>query len=177
MAAIGIGLGALAIWGLAALPTSFLPIEDQGYLIAAVQLPDGASLERTEQVMDRVAGIVRKTPGVAHAVAIGGISVFDNNATLANAGAMYVILEDWSLRGRGEDLRSLYAQLGDALSKLEDGTSFVLVPPPIQGIGNAARLPDGGRAPGQQLRLREAAERRARRSPRRAAPSPASRPS
>ncbi len=138
MAAIGIGLGALAVWGLAALPTSFIPPEDQGYLIAAIQLPDGASLERTEQVMDRVATIVRDTPGVEHAVSIGGISVFDNNAALANAGAMYVILKDWSLRGRGEDLRSLYTKLSDGLSKLEEGTSFVLVPPPIQGIGNAA---------------------------------------
>jgi hydrophobic/amphiphilic exporter-1 (mainly G- bacteria), HAE1 family len=137
-AAIGIGLGALAVWGLAALPTSFIPPEDQGYLIATIQLPDGASLERTEQVMDRVASIVRDTPGVEHAVSIGGISVFDNNAALANAGAMYVILKDWSLRGRGEDLRSLYTKLSDGLSKLEEGTSFVLVPPPIQGIGNAA---------------------------------------
>ena len=138
MAAIGIGLGALAIWGLAALPTAFIPLEDQGYVIAAVQLPEGASLERTEQVMDRVASIVRATPGVAHAVSIGGISVVDNNASLANAGATYVIFEDWSERGRGEDLRSLYARLSDGLSTLEQGTSFVLIPPPIQGVGNAA---------------------------------------
>jgi HAE1 family hydrophobic/amphiphilic exporter-1 len=138
MAAIGIGLGALAIWGLAKLPTSFIPLEDQGYVIAAIQLPDGASLERTEQVLDRATTMVRDTPGVEHAVSIGGISVFDNNASLANAGAIYVIFKDWSERGRGEDLRSLYTKLSDGLSKLEEGTSFVLIPPPIQGIGNAA---------------------------------------
>ena len=138
MAAIGIGLGALAVWGLAKLPTSFIPPEDQGYVIAAIQLPDGASLERTEQVMDRAAGIVRATPGVQHAVSIGGISVFDNNASLANAGAIYVIFKDWSERGRGEDLRSLYTHLSDQLAGLEGATSFVVIPPPIQGIGAAS---------------------------------------
>ena len=137
-AALGLALGALAIWGLAALPTSFLPIEDQGYVIAGVQLPAGASLERTERVMDQVTKIARGTPGVAHAVAIGGISVLDNNASLANAGATYIVLDDWSKRGRGEDLRSLYTKLSDQLSKLEGAEGFVLVPPPIQGVGNAA---------------------------------------
>ena len=137
-AAFGVGLGALAIWGLAALPTSFIPMEDQGYVIVGVQLPDGASLERTEQVMDQVTTIARGMPGVEHAVAIGGISVFDNNASLANAGATYVILKDWRERGPGQDLQSLYAKLSHELSELEDGLTFVLVPPPIQGIGNAA---------------------------------------
>jgi HAE1 family hydrophobic/amphiphilic exporter-1 len=137
-AAFGLGLGALAIWGLAALPTGFIPIEDQGYVIAGVQLPEGASLERTERVMDRITTIARGTPGVKHAVAIGGISVLDNNASLANAGATYVVLKDWRERGRGEDLRSLYPKLADELSKLEEGVGFVLVPPPIQGVGNAA---------------------------------------
>jgi hydrophobic/amphiphilic exporter-1 (mainly G- bacteria), HAE1 family len=137
-AAFGLGLGALAIWGLAALPTGFIPIEDQGYVIAGVQLPDGASLERTEQIMDRITAIARATPGVEHAVAIGGISVLDNNASLANAGAIYVVLKDWRERGRGEDLRSLYPKLADELSGLEEGVAFVLVPPPIQGVGNAA---------------------------------------
>jgi HAE1 family hydrophobic/amphiphilic exporter-1 len=133
-----VGLGALAIWGLAALPTGFIPIEDQGYVVAGVQLPEGASLERTEQVMDRITAIARATPGVAHAVAIGGISALDNNASLANAGATYVVLKDWSERGRGQDLLSLYTRLADQLAELEEGVAFVLVPPPIQGVGNAA---------------------------------------
>jgi hydrophobic/amphiphilic exporter-1 (mainly G- bacteria), HAE1 family len=137
-AALGLVLGALAIWGLAALPTSFIPIEDQGYVIAGVQLPAGASLERTERVMDQVTNIARGMPGVAHAVAIGGISVLDNNASLANAGATYIVLDDWSKRGRGEDLRTLYTKLSEKLSKLEGAVGFVLVPPPIQGVGNAA---------------------------------------
>jgi hydrophobic/amphiphilic exporter-1 (mainly G- bacteria), HAE1 family len=90
------------------------------------------------QVIDQIAASVRAVPGVAHAVAIGGISAFDNNAPLANAGAIYVIFEDWSERGRGEDLQSLYTRISDELSKLEEATTLVVVPPPIQGIGNAA---------------------------------------
>src|SRR5262249_35831657 len=53
-------------------PTGFLPIEDQGYMIALVQLPDGASLERTQQTLDKVFEITRKMPGVARVVNIAG---------------------------------------------------------------------------------------------------------
>jgi HAE1 family hydrophobic/amphiphilic exporter-1 len=138
VAAVGIALGALAIWGLARLPTAFIPPEDQGYVVAGIQLPDGAALERTEQVMDRVTTTLEAIPGVAHVVSIGGISMFDNNAPLANAGATYVIFEDWSERGRGEDLRSLYARISNELAQIEQATSFVLIPPPIQGVGAAS---------------------------------------
>ena len=79
-------------------------------------------------------------PGVDQVIAISGISVLDNSATLANAGVAYVILKDWSVRkpGSGADLRSVYANLQSALDKLQDGVALVLVPPPIQGIGNAS---------------------------------------
>jgi HAE1 family hydrophobic/amphiphilic exporter-1 len=66
------------------------------------------------------------------------MSALDNNATLANAGVAYIILKDWSLRGKGEDLASLYATLSDSLSNVADGLVLVLPPPPIQGIGNAS---------------------------------------
>src|SRR5688572_26364232 len=59
------------------IPTAFLPIEDQGYLIANVQLPDGASLERTQKALERVQQIARKTPGVEQVVTIAGVSVLD----------------------------------------------------------------------------------------------------
>jgi HAE1 family hydrophobic/amphiphilic exporter-1 len=66
--------------------------------------------------------------------------VLDNSATLANAGATYVVLKDWSERGPGSgaDLRSLYFNLQAALDKLQDGLAQVIIPPPIQGIGNAS---------------------------------------
>jgi len=134
--AIAIGSG----WGIARLPTSFIPTEDQGYVIIGVQLPDAASLERTQAALDEVGQMALKTPGVENAIQISGMSVLDNNATLANAGAIYVILKDWSVRGKGnhEDLRSIVANLSRELDKLPDAVGFVLVPPPIQGIGNAS---------------------------------------
>jgi HAE1 family hydrophobic/amphiphilic exporter-1 len=71
MAAIALVLIGLAGWGLTRVPTGFLPTEDQGYAMIAVQMPDGASLERTQRVLDEVSKIGLDTPGAAHAIAIG----------------------------------------------------------------------------------------------------------
>jgi hydrophobic/amphiphilic exporter-1 (mainly G- bacteria), HAE1 family len=130
-----IGIGG---YGLSRVPTGFLPIEDQGYLLAAVQLPDGASLDRTQSVMNRVSEISGKTPGVAHVLGIAGISALDNSASLANAGVAYLVLKDWSERGPGQDLRSLVVGLNQSMSEIPEARVIVLPPPPIQGIGNAA---------------------------------------
>jgi HAE1 family hydrophobic/amphiphilic exporter-1 len=133
-ALILIGLGGL---GLARLPTGFLPIEDQGYVIVAAQLPDGASLDRTQRVLEQVGTIARGVPGVDQVINIAGISALDNNASLANAGIAYVVFKDWSERGAGEGLRALYNNLNTALAAVEEAQVLVLPPPPIQGIGNA----------------------------------------
>ncbi|WP_024512578.1 multidrug efflux RND transporter permease subunit [Bradyrhizobium sp. ARR65] len=135
IALILIGIG---FYGLARVPTGFLPIEDQGYLIAAVQLPDGAALDRTQNVLEKVADIAGKTPGVAQVTTIAGISALDNSASLANAGVAYIVLKDWASRGPGEDLRSLVYGLNDKLATIMEARTLVLPPPPIQGIGNAA---------------------------------------
>ncbi len=125
-------------YGMSRVATGFIPIEDQGYLLASVQLPDGAALGRTQETLQQITKIAKATPGVDQVVAIAGISALDNNSSLANAGVAYIILKDWSLRGKGEDLASLYATLNKSLSDMEDGRVLVLPPPPIQGIGNAA---------------------------------------
>ena len=139
MAVIAILLGCVAFWGIARLPTAFIPTEDQGYVMVAVQLPDGASLERTQQAMAEVTKAALATPGVDQVVGISGLSVLDNSATLSSAGVAYVILKDWSVRGKakGQDLRSIYGHLQGELNRLPDANALVLVPPPIQGIGNA----------------------------------------
>lgn len=125
-------------YGISRVATGFIPIEDQGYLLASVQLPDGAALGRTQETLQQVSKLAKATPGVDQVVTIAGISALDNNSTLANAGVAYIILKDWGLRGKGEDLASLYATLNKNLSDMGDGTVLVLPPPPIQGIGNAA---------------------------------------
>jgi HAE1 family hydrophobic/amphiphilic exporter-1 len=135
VALILIGIGG---YGLSRVPTGFIPIEDQGYLLAAVQLPDGASLDRTQRVLDQVTEMSSKTPGVAQVISIAGISALDNSSSLANAGVAYLMLKDWDARGAGEDLRSLVIGLNKKLEAIPEARIIVLPPPPIQGIGNAA---------------------------------------
>ncbi len=134
---LGCVLAGLAVWGIVRLPTAFIPTEDQGYLVASVQLPDGASLERTQAALAETARRARAIPGVDQVIEIAGISALDGNASLSSAGAAYVILKDWGVRGRagGQGLRAIYGRLQGALDTLPDGRALVIVPPPIQGIG------------------------------------------
>src|SRR4029453_17069000 len=125
-------------YGLSRVPTGFIPCEDQGYLLAAVQLPDGASLERTQKVMDHVQEIASQQPGVDQIMTIAGISALDNSSSLAHAGVAYIVLKEWSARGAGQDLRSLFVGLNEKLSVIPEARILVIPPPPIQGIGNAA---------------------------------------
>ncbi|WP_238120877.1 MULTISPECIES: efflux RND transporter permease subunit [unclassified Xanthobacter] len=142
MVLIAFALIGVAGYGITRVPTSFLPIEDQGYFLVAVQLPDGANMNRTKVVMNEVSERVRKVPGVQTALAISGISVMDNSSTLANAGVIYVTLTPWDERYsgkvKGEDLLSLYENLNKAVAPVQEAQVLILVPPAIQGIGNAA---------------------------------------
>lgn len=125
-------------YGLSRVPTGFIPIEDQGYLLVAAQLPDGAALDRTQSVLQQVSDIAAKTPGVDQVISIAGISALDNSSSLANAGVAYLILKEWSARGPGQDLRSLFVGLNEKMSVIPEARILVIPPPPIQGIGNAA---------------------------------------
>jgi hydrophobic/amphiphilic exporter-1 (mainly G- bacteria), HAE1 family len=134
---VAVALSALAIGALTRLPTAFIPTEDQGYMLVGTQLPDGASLERTQRAMARVTEIARNIPGVEHVVTVGGASLFDNSASLANAGIAYVILKDWSRRGAGEDPLTIFKALQSGLDTMQDASAIVIPPPPIQGLGLA----------------------------------------
>jgi hydrophobic/amphiphilic exporter-1 (mainly G- bacteria), HAE1 family len=136
---IGLIISGFGIWGIARLPTAFIPNEDQGYAMIAVQLPDGAALGRTVNSLNEATKIALATPGVKQVITIAGVSVLDNSATLANAGVNYVIFDDWDKRAKakGQDLVSLLTGLQKKIESIPDGRAFVLVPPPIQGIGNA----------------------------------------
>ncbi len=140
MVVIALIVAGIGGYGIAKLPTSFIPIEDQGYVMVAAQLPDGSAVGRTQEVMDQVTKMALGVKGVEQVVSIAGVSVLDNSATLSNAGVAYVILKDWSQRkpGSGADLRSIYMNLQGELDKLQDCLAIVLIPPPIQGIGNAS---------------------------------------
>ena len=134
---IGAGLAILSIFGLSQVPTGFIPLEDQGYAILSVQLPDGASLNRTEHLLKELSAKISKMGGIENVVTIDGISVLDNSASLANGGVLYVIFKDWSIRTKGQDLLSLYTQLSQLAQETLGAKILVMIPPPIQGLGTS----------------------------------------
>lgn len=134
---IGVLLVSLAILGLTQIPTGFIPIEDQGYVMMNVQLPDGASLGRTEALLRRLSKEVAKIDGIENIITIDGVSLLDTNASLSNAGVLYVMFKDWDVRGKKEDLPTLYKKLKKIADDTLEAKVLVMIPPPIQGLGNA----------------------------------------
>ncbi|WP_296707281.1 multidrug efflux RND transporter permease subunit [Rhodoblastus sp.] len=139
MVVIALIVSGLGIWGIARLPTAFIPIDDQGYLMVALQLPEGAAMGRTTESLKKTAAAALEIPGVDRVISISGMSLLDNSADLFNAGAAWVMLKpfDERLKAKDQDLLSIYKALSNALASLPDGMAHVLPPPAIQGIGNA----------------------------------------
>ncbi|MCW2282748.1 HAE1 family hydrophobic/amphiphilic exporter-1 [Rhodoblastus acidophilus] len=139
MVVIALIVSGLGFWGLARLPTAFIPIDDQGYLLVATQLPEGAAIGRTKASLKAVTEAAQKIPGVDEVIAIAGMSLLDNSADMFNAGAAWVMLKpfDERLKAKDQDLISIYKNLSAAVASLPDGKAYVLPPPAIQGIGNA----------------------------------------
>ena len=106
-------------------------------MIVSAQLPDGASKERTDAVMQQISRIAKTTPGVDHVVTVSGVSVLDNFASLANAGVAFVVLNDWDtrLKQKGQDLRTIDQNINRSLQGVTQAFAFASLPPPIQGIG------------------------------------------
>jgi len=128
------------------LPTSFLPNEDQGYIIANVQLPPGATQGRTLAVMQQAEAFFLKQPEVQDMVSVMGFSF---SGTGQNAGLAFVPLKDWKEReGAEHSAQSLAARGFGALMGVRDAFIFALSPPPIPELGNATgftfRLQDRG---------------------------------
>jgi multidrug efflux pump subunit AcrB len=132
------GLLLLTWWGFTKSPSGFIPAQDKGYLLVNVQLPDAASVERTERVMHRIEELARKNPGVKNTVAIAGQSIL-LGANAPNFGAMYVMLDDFHRRAaRGLSGETIAAQLqADFQQEIKDGLVNVLGAPPIDGLGTA----------------------------------------
>ena len=128
------------------LPNSFLPNEDQGYVIANIQLPPGATQERTSEVMRQVEGFVMKQPEVANMVSVLGFSFSGSGQNMALA---FIPLKDWSDRkGDGSSAQALAGRIMGGLSGVRDAFIFALSPPPIpelgRGTGFTFRLQDRG---------------------------------
>ncbi|MEZ5705611.1 MAG: efflux RND transporter permease subunit [Burkholderiaceae bacterium] len=115
------------------LPTSFLPNEDQGTMLVNVQLPPGATRERTEDVMKQVEGFMLKQPEVQSMVSVLGFSFSGQGQ---NAALAFITLKDWSERkGEGSSAQGIAGRAFGALSGIRDAFIFPLSPPPIPELG------------------------------------------
>jgi hydrophobic/amphiphilic exporter-1 (mainly G- bacteria), HAE1 family len=129
------GLATLTLWAFLALPTGFLPTEDQGYFIVSAQLPEGASQARTGEVVDKVTAILQKTPGVQNINAIGGQNVIEGSVT-SNAAAFYVTFKEWSERtDPSQSQEAVLARLAGEFQKVPQAVIIAFPPPAIRGLG------------------------------------------
>ncbi|MGH8069001.1 MAG: efflux RND transporter permease subunit [Candidatus Entotheonellia bacterium] len=131
------GLIGLTYLGFTTVPTGFIPAQDKGYLIVDVQLPYGASLERTNAVVLRASEIIQEVPGVAHAVGIAGFSGA-TRANSSNAGAIFATLKPFEERAEhGPSSIAIIQSLRQRLNGIQEARLSVFPPPPVQGLGTA----------------------------------------
>jgi hydrophobe/amphiphile efflux-1 (HAE1) family protein len=130
------GLLVWTYWDFVHAPTGFIPQQDKGYILLSVQLPDSASMERTQKLMAHIEKIARETPGVAHTVGISGQSLI-LNANAPNLGSMYVMLEEFAKRRGPELTANAIASRLRARGEREVLGAVVATfgAPPIEGLG------------------------------------------
>jgi HAE1 family hydrophobic/amphiphilic exporter-1 len=131
------GFGAAAGFFSVRVPSSFLPDEDQGYFFINLQLPNAASLQRTDEAVKKVEQLLAQTPGVEYSTSVIGFSLLSFVRTSYNA-FVFVTLKPWDDRTkREEQYREIEAHLNRDLSQLPEGVAFDFSPPSIPGVGNA----------------------------------------
>jgi len=134
-------LTAVAIIMFAKWPTTFIPEEDEGYMIIAAQLPPGASLTRSEKVAQEINRILATYPEVESNISISGFSIM-NNGEQSNAVTVFVVLKDWKLRkGRGQSASDVVERFNrEAYATIENAQCFAMVPPAIPGMGTTGGM-------------------------------------
>jgi multidrug efflux pump subunit AcrB len=132
------GLLALTWWSFTHTPTGFIPQQDKGYLLVNVQMPDAASVLRTQKVVRQIEEIALKTPGVKHSVAISGQSIL-LGANASNFGALYLMLDDFEDRSdRSLSAEAIAERLQDDLQrKVPQAVINIFGAPPVEGLGTA----------------------------------------
>ena len=135
-----LGIVIIAILGVflgSTLPGGFLPTEDQGYMFLALQLPDGASAQRTDAAQQKITAALLKTPGVEGVIAVTNFSLL-TQVQSTNQGFFFVALKPWEVRkSKEEQLNNITASLGKQLAGNSDGIAFAFPPPSIPGIGTS----------------------------------------
>ncbi|TVP49081.1 MAG: multidrug efflux RND transporter permease subunit [Halomonas sp.] len=116
-------------------PPGFIPVQDKLYLIAGVILPEGASLERTDQMLQEVVEIAMQTEGVEHAIAFPGLNALQFTNT-SNTGVVFLTLSPFGERSL--TAAEINAQINQGIGGLKEGFAFAFMPPPILGLGNGS---------------------------------------
>ena len=137
MTLLALGLVTLSLIGLIRTPTGFLPTEDQGYVVVAVQLPDGSALNRSRLAMESLSKVIRTVPGVGETIVIGGSgsSPIDSSAALFNSGVIYAVLKPFDERKDAGDIRVIQERIIKAVAGVQEANCLVMLPPPIPGLG------------------------------------------
>jgi HAE1 family hydrophobic/amphiphilic exporter-1 len=138
LAMLGIAvIGVIAFFLGTSLPTGFIPTEDQGYMFLALQLPDGASAQRTDAAEQKITAALLKTPGIQGVIAVNNFSLL-TQVQSTNAGFFFVALTPWEQRkSKEEQLEYIQGHLQQQLSQDPDGIAFAFPPPSIPGIGTS----------------------------------------
>ncbi len=133
LAAVAVSIGFFG----KAVPSGFLPDEDQGYLFAAVQLPDASSLQRTSEVARQAEEMIMSTPGVKYVTTIVGFSLL-SQVTSTSSAFFFITLEDWAERKKPEEQYTVIkAELNKKLGGISSAVAFAFPPPAIQGVGTS----------------------------------------
>ena len=130
------GLLGLTVWGFMVTPTGFIPDQDKGYLVINAQLPEGASLDRTDKMVAQLSDVARKTKGVAYTIDVPGYSIL-LATNISNVGGMFVILDPFEERAGipGLGANDIAAQLRQKFSDFQEARIGVFNAPPIDGLG------------------------------------------
>jgi multidrug efflux pump subunit AcrB len=165
------GLLVLTGWQFARAPTGFIPQQDKGYLILNVQLPDGAAVDRTQRILDRIEQVALSTPGVEHTLGVAGRSLI-LNANAPNLASMYVILKEFGQRnGAGLSADAIAAHLQERCQKeVRGGLVTTFGGPPVEGLGTTGGFKlivedRGGLGLGELQRVTEQVVSRGNRTP------------
>ncbi len=132
------GLVYLAYGVFKVVPTGFIPTQDQGYLLVNVQMPDASSIDRTDATIRQLADVGMKTRGISDVFGVSGFSILTRSNSSA-AGLIFLHFTPFSQRAGKADMTAdaIANRLRKAYSKVEGGQAMVLLPPPVNGIGNA----------------------------------------
>jgi hydrophobe/amphiphile efflux-1 (HAE1) family protein len=127
-------LVALAVVLWRRVPTAFIPTEDKGYFAIAMQLPDAASLQRTQGVIRRVEGFLHEEPAVRNVVAFAGLDVL-TRTNQTNSATIFILLKPWGERGSGQSIEEITGRINGKLFGMKDAVGFAFNLPEIPGLG------------------------------------------